>query len=172
MRRLVAVLPVAFLTALPLAAQAAHTTPLSVGADIGLFAPFEGGSTSSFTARVTADFYSWGPLGVRLAAGFANPELADEPFEGRADVVYASAGLIRDLSGSALRPYGHIGVGIYHLSGDGSGTQLGLSAGGGLRLPLSMRHLLLTPELEAHLISGDAPRFSLAVTIGLHTRPE
>jgi len=172
MRPLAALLPVVALAAAPLAAQQAGGTPLSLGADIGMFAPFEGGSSSSFTARVTADFYTWGPLGVRFAAGFANPQVGDEPFEGRADMVYASAGLIRELRDVHFRPYGHVGVGIYHLSGNSSGTQLGLSLGGGLQLPLSMRHLLLTPELTGYLISGDAPRFSLALTVGLHTRPE
>ncbi len=160
------------MAAAPLAAQTTGGTPVSIGADIGMFAPFEGGSSSSFTGRVTADFYAWGPTGVRVAAGFTNPELSDEPFEGRADIVYASAGLIRVVREASLHPYGHVGVGIYNLSGERSGTQLGLSFGGGLELPLSVRRLLLTPELTAHLISGDAPRFSLALTVGVHTRPE
>jgi Outer membrane protein beta-barrel domain len=172
MRPLALAVPIATFLAAPIAAQQAAGTPLSLGADIGMFAPFESGSSSSFTARVTADFYSWGPLGVRFAAGFANPELGNEAFEGRADMVYASAGLVRELRDVHLRPYGHVGVGIYHLSGDVSGTQLGLSFGGGLQFPLSTRHLLLAPELSAHLISGDAPRFSLALTVGLHTTPE
>ncbi len=172
MRLLALALPTAVLLAAPLAAQQAGRTPLSIGADIGMFAPFEGGSSSSFTARVTADFYAWGPLGVRFAAGFANPQLESDAFDNRADLVYASAGLIREVRGATFNPYGHVGVGVYHLSGDNTGTQIGLSAGGGLQFPLSMRRWLLTPELTAYVISGDGPRFSLALTVGLHTRPQ
>jgi len=172
MRRLALLVPAALLFAVPVAAQSAGTAPLSIGGDIGMFAPFEGGSSSSFTARVTADLYLWGPAGLRFAAGFANPELESEDVvDERADVVYASAGLIREVRDAALRPYGHVGIGIYHLTGERNGTQLGLSAGGGLQFPVGTNGLLLTPELTAHLISGDAPRFSLALTVGLHTRP-
>ncbi len=172
MRRLALLATAALLPAAPAAAQAAGRAPLSIGGDIGMFAPFEGGSSSSFTARATADLYLWGPAGLRFAAGFANPELEGEDVvDQRADVVYASAGLIREVRDASLRPYGHIGVGIYHFTGDRNGTQLGLSAGGGLEFPVGADGLLLTPELTAHVISGDAPRFSLALTVGLHTRP-
>ncbi len=158
--------------AAPCAAQTAADAPFSFGADVGIFAPFEGGSSSSFTARVTGDVYWWHPLGVRFAAGFANPSLGDEPFEGRVNMVYASAALIQTLPGGSPRPYWQTGIGIYHFSGDGAGTQLGLHLGGGLEIPISLRRMFLAPELTAYVISGGAPRFSLALTVGLHTKPE
>jgi len=71
-----------------------------------------------------------------------------------------------------LHSYGHAGVGIYHLSGDRSGTQFGLTVVGGIELPLGIKHLSVTPELTGHVVSGDAPRFSLALTDELHLKPE
>jgi hypothetical protein len=121
---------------------------------------------------VTTDLYPWGALGLRFAAGFANPDLADGPFEHHVDTAYLTGGLIHSFRESKLHLYAHAGVGIYHLSGDRSGAQLGLRCGTGVAVPLSLHHLLLTPEITAHLVSGDAPRFSLALTAGLHTRPE
>ncbi len=167
-----AVLAVASIaTAVPAAAQTAAGTPFSFGADVGIFAPFEGGSSASFTARVTGDFFWWRPLGMRFAAGFANPSLGDEPFQGHVNMAYVSAALIQTFSGTP-RPFWQGGVGIYNLSGNGRGTQLGVHLGGGVQIPLSLRRTFLAPELTAYVISGDAPRFSLALTVGLHTRPE
>jgi len=156
----------------PAFAQSGGGTPVSFGADVGLFEPFEGGSSASFTGRVTADVYWWRPLGVRFVAGFADPTLGDEPQDAHVGTGYLAASVIRPFTGGSLRPYGHAGVGLYHLSGDGSGRQLGLTFGGGIELPLSWKHTLLTPELTAHVVSGDGPRFSLALTVGLHTKPE
>jgi hypothetical protein len=160
------------LAAAPAVAQSLGGSPVSYGADIGLFAPFESGASSSFTGRVTADVYSWSPLGLRFALGFANPKMGNGPFEDHFNTIYLSAGLIRAFREGKLHPYGHAGIGIYHLSGDRSGTQLGLTVGGGLELPLGMRHFSATPELTCHVVSGDAPRFSLALTVGLHLKPE
>jgi len=162
---------VAALGAMPAVAQVGRGTPFSFGGDLGLFAPFESGSSSSFTARATADLYWWSPTGMRFALGWANPTLGDKPFDAGADITYLSASVIRPFSAGGLHPYGQAGVGLYHLSGDGSGTELGLTFGAGLELPLGWEHLLLTPELSAHVVSGDGPRFSLALTVGLHTRP-
>jgi len=156
----------------PASAQASGGTPVSFGGDVGLFAPFEGGSSASFTGRATVDVYWWRPLGVRFAAGFAEPTLGDEPRDAKVGIGYVAASLIRPFTEGSLRPYGHAGVGLYHLSGDRSGTQLGLTFGGGIELPLGWKHTLLTPELTAHVVSGDGPRFSLALTVGVHTRPE
>jgi hypothetical protein len=172
MRTIVIVVLLSVLAAAPAVAQSLGGSPVSYGADIGLFAPFESGASSSFTGRVTADVYSWSPLGMRFALGFANPKIGNKPFEDRFNTIYLSAGLIRAFSEGKLHPYGHAGVGIYHLSGDRSGTQLGLTVGGGLELPLGMKHFSVTPELTGHVVSGDAPRFSLALTVGLHLKPE
>ena len=161
-----------FLAAAPVAAQASAGAPVSFGGDVGLFAPFESGSSASFTGRATADVYWWRPLGMRFALGFANPTLGDEPADAHVGLGYLTAALIQRLGTGGLHPYGQVGVGIYHLSHNGSGTQLGLTAGGGVELPLRWKHTLLTPELTAHVISGDGPRFSLALTVGVHTRPE
>ena len=166
----------AFIVLLPLAAapalaQSGSSAPVSWGGDVGIFAPFESGSSSSFTGRFTADVYSWDRLGVRFAAGFASPTLGDAPSDAHADIVYVSGGLIQRLGGSAYHPYLHGGVGLYHLSGDRSGTDLGLAFGGGFELDIGIRGAALTPELTAHVISGDGPRFSLALTVGLHTKP-
>ena len=172
MRTIANITLVAVLAAAPVAAQTHGDTPVSFGADIGLFAPFESGASSSFTGRVTADLYWWSPLGMRFAAGFANPTLGDSPFDAHVDMGYVTASLIRPFKEGTLRPYGQAGVGVYRLSGDRAGTQLGLTFGGGLELSLGWKHVLLTPELTAHLVSGDGPRFSLALTVGLHTRPK
>lgn len=172
MRTLATMILLSALGASPAAAQPSGGTPVSFGADLGLFAPFEGGSSASFTGRVTADLYWWRPLGIRFTAGFANPTLGDEPRAARVDIGYVTASAIRPFKEGSLRPYGHAGVGLYHLSGDGSGTQLGLTFGGGVELPLGWRRTRLTPELTAHVVSGGGPRFSLALTVGLHTRPE
>jgi hypothetical protein len=172
MRMIAIITLVAALGAMPAVAQVRGGAPVSFGADVGLFAPFESGSSSSFTARATADLYWWSPTGMRFALGFTNPEIGDGPFKDRFNTVYLSAGLIRSVRGARLHPYGHAGVGIYHLSGDRSGTQLGLAFGGGVELAVGWRNVLLTPELTAHLVSGDSPRFSLALTVGLHTKPE
>jgi hypothetical protein len=152
----------------PAVAPSFGETPISFGGDLGLFAPFESGSSSSFTLRGTADFYWWSPTGMRFALGWANPDLGDEPFDASADITYLTASAIRPFSGGGLQWYGQAGVGLYHLSGDGSGTDLGLTFGAGLEFPLGWEHLLLTPELSAHIVSGDGPRFSLALTVGLH----
>jgi hypothetical protein len=109
---------------------------------------------------------------MRFALGWANPDLGDEPFDASADITYLTASAIRPFSSGGLHAYGQAGVGLYHLSGDGSGTELGLTFGAGLEFELGWEHLLLTPELTAHVISGDGPRFSLALTVGLHTRPK
>ena len=172
MRTIATVTLLSALAAAPAVAQGRGGTPVSFGADIGLFAPFESGASSSFTGRVTADVYSWRPLGLRFALGFANPEIGNGPFKDRFNTVYLSAGLIRPFREARLHPYGHAGVGVYRLSGDRSGTQLGLAFGGGVELPVGWRNVLVTPELTAHLVSGGGPRFSLALTVGLHTRPE
>jgi len=161
---------IVLLAAAPAMAQSAGGTPVSFGGDLGLFAPFESGASSSFTLRAAADFYWWSPTGMRFALGFANPTLGDEPFDAGADITYLSASVIRPFSAGDLHAYGQAGVGLYHLSGGGSGTELGLTFGGGLEFPLGWEHLLLTPELSAHIVSGDGPRFSLALTVGLHTR--
>jgi hypothetical protein len=171
MRTIAIITLVAALGAMPASAQSAGGTPVSFGGDLGLFAPFESGSSSSFTLRATADFYWWSPTGMRFALGWANPTLGDEPFDASADITYLSASVIHPFSAGGLQSYGQAGVGLYHLSGDGSGTNLGLTFGAGLEFPLGWEHLLLTPELSAHIISGDGPRFSLALTVGLHTRP-
>ena len=157
--------------AAPALAQSVTPAPVSLGGDIGVFAPFESGSSASFTGRFTADVYSWDKLGMRFAAGFANPTLGDKPFDSRANLVYVSGGLFQRLAASAYNPYLHGGGGIYHLSGYRSGTDLGLSFGGGFELPVRLRRAVLTPELSAYVISGDGPHFSLALTVGLHTRP-
>ena len=159
------------LAAAPALAQSATGAPVSFGGDVGLFAPFSSGSSSSLTGRFTADVYAWGPTAMRFALGFANPWLGDAPFQGHADTLYLTAGAIRKFERAGARPYGHAGVGIYHLSGKRSSTDLGLDFGGGFEVPLGMKHLLLTPELTGHVISGNGPRFSLALTLGLHTRP-
>jgi hypothetical protein len=109
---------------------------------------------------------------VALALGVANPKIGNGPFEDDFNTIYLSAGLIRAFREGKLHAYGHAGVGIYHLSGDRSGTQLGLTVGDGLELPLGMKHFSVTPELTGHVVSGDAPRFSLALTVGLHLKPE
>jgi hypothetical protein len=171
MRTIAIITLVAALGAMPAAAQSAGGTPVSFGGDIGLFAPFDSGASSSFTLRATADFYWQPPMGIRFALGFANPTLGDEPSDASADITYLTSSLIRSFSEGGLHPYGQAGVGVYHLSGDGSGTELGLTFGAGLEFPLGWEHLLLTPELSAHIVSGDGPRFSLALTVGLHTRP-
>lgn len=172
MRTIANITLIAVLAAAPTMAQSAGGTPVSFGGDLGLFAPFESGAGSSFTLRGTADFYWWSPTGMRFALGWANPTLGDEPFDASADITYLSASVIHSFSAGGLHPYGQAGVGLYHLSGDGSGTELGLTFGAGLEFPLGWEHLLLTPELSAHIVSGDGPRFSLALTVGLHTRPE
>jgi hypothetical protein len=172
MRAIAAITLGAVLMAVPAMAQSVGGTPVSLGGDLGLFAPFESGASSSFTLRATADFYWWSPTGMRFALGWANPTLGDEPFDASADITYLSASVIHPFSAGGLRPYGQAGVGIYHLSGDDSGNELGLTLGGGLEFPLGWEHLLLTPELSAHIMSGSGPRFSLALTVGLHTRPE
>ncbi|HVN32411.1 MAG TPA: outer membrane beta-barrel protein [Thermoanaerobaculaceae bacterium] len=162
-------LVVAF-AAVPVMAQAAGEPPVSFGGDLGLFAPFESGASTSFTLRATADVYWWSPTGMRFALGWANPTLGDEPFDASADITYLTASAIHPFSAGGLQWYGQAGVGLYHLSGDDSGTDLGLTLGAGLEFPLGWEHLLLTPELSAHIVSGDGPRFSLALTVGLHTR--
>jgi len=159
------------LNAAPAVAQTAVTAPVSFGGDLGIFAPFENGSSGSFTGRFTADVYSWDRLGTRFTAGFANPRLGDKPFDGRADMVFVTGGLIQRLAASAYHAYAHTGIGLYHLSGDRSGTDLGIDFGAGFEVPLGMAHVFLTPELTAYVISGIGPRFSLALTVGLHTRP-
>jgi hypothetical protein len=171
MRTIATITLVAALGAAPAVAQTQGGTPFSFGGDLGLFAPFESGSSSSFTVRATADLYWWSPTGMRFAAGFANPTLGDEPLDASADIGYVTASLISPFSEGNLRPYGQAGVGVYHLSGGRSGTELGLTFGGGLEFQLGWEHLVLTPELNAHIISGDGPRFSLALTVGLHTSP-
>ena len=155
----------------PALAQSEGPAPVSWGGDIGIFAPFESGSGSSFTGRFTADVATGDRLGLRFAAGFANPTLGGDALDSHADLVYVSGGVIQRLGASSYRPYVHGGVGIYHLSGDRSGTDVGLSLGSGFELRSGIARTVLTPELTAHLISGDAPRFSLALTVGLHTRP-
>jgi len=172
MRTIAIVSFVAALGAVPAAAQSARGTPVSFGGDLGLFAPFESGASSSFTLRATADFYWWSPTGMRFALGWANPTLGDKPFDASADITYLNASVIRPFSAGGLHAYGQAGVGLYHLSGDSSGTEIGLTFGAGLEFPLGWEHLLLTPELTAHLVSGDGPRFSLALTVGLHTTPK
>ncbi len=157
--------------AAPALAQTVPSGPVSLGGDVGIFAPFSNGSGSSFTARFAADIYAWNTLGMRFTAGFANPTLGDAPDDARADMVYVTGGAIQRLAGSTYRPYVHGGVGIYHFSGDRSGTDLGVSAGAGFEVPVGLRGAVLTPELTAHVISGDGPRFSLALTVGLHTTP-
>ncbi len=157
--------------AAPALAQPVGSGPISLGGDIGIFAPFQNGSGGSFTGRFTLDAYSWNTLGMRFAAGFANPNLGDAPSQSRADMVYVSGGLIQRLAGSAYRPYVHGGIGVYHFSGDRSGTDLGVSFGGGFELPSGFKGATLTPELTAYSISGDGPRFALALTIGVHTKP-
>jgi hypothetical protein len=171
MRSIAAFMLVAALAAVPASAQSIGGTPVSFGGDVGLFAPFESGASSSVTVRATGDFYWWKPVGMRFALGFANPTLGDEPLDARADITYLTSSLISTFSTEGLHPYWQAGVGIYHVSGDGSGTDLGLTAGAGLVLDPGWDHLLLTPELTAHVVSGDGPRFSLALTVGLHTRP-
>src|SRR5512136_797794 len=106
------------LAALPAMAQPAGRTPVSFGGDLGLFAPFESGASSSFTLRATADIYWWSPTGMRFALGWANPTLGDEPFDASADITYLSASVIQPFSAGSLHPYGQAGVGLYHLSGD------------------------------------------------------
>jgi hypothetical protein len=172
MRTIAAITLGVALVAVPAMAQAAGGAPVSFGGDLGLFAPFESGASSSFTLRGTADFYWWSPTGMRFALGWANPTLGEEPFDAGADITYLSASAIRPFSAGGLHAYGQAGVGLYHLSGDVSGTELGLTFGAGLEFELGWEHLLLTPELSAHVISGDGPRFSLALTVGLHTRPK
>jgi hypothetical protein len=160
------------LIAAPSTAQQAGGTPVSLGADVGLFSPFENRARSSFTGRVTADLYPWGALGTRFAAGFANLDLADGLFEHHVDTAYLTGGLIHSFREGKLHLYAHVGVGVYRLSGDRSGTQIALTCCSGVAVLLPLRHLLLTPEITAHLVSRDAPRFSLAPTVGLHTRPD
>ena len=172
MRAIPPCIVLAALAAAPVLAQAPTGVPTSLGADIGIFAPFENGSGGSFTGRVNADFFAWDTLGMRFAAGFANPQVGEDPFDNRADIVYLSGGLIQRIEGPKYRPYLHGGIGLYHLSGSVSGTDLGLSFGGGLQFPLGMSRLLLAPELTAHVLSGDGPRFSLALTVGIHSRPK
>jgi hypothetical protein len=172
MRTIATMILLSALASSPAAAQATGGTPASFGGDVGLFAPFEGGSSTSFTGRVTADLYWWRPLGIRFAAGFANPTLGDKPNDARVGIGYVTASAIRPFKEGSFRPYGHAGVGLYHLSGNSSGTQLGLTFGGGVELFTGWRRTLLTPELTAHVVSGGGPRFSLALTVGLHTRPE
>ncbi|HVN76171.1 MAG TPA: hypothetical protein VMT19_07645 [Thermoanaerobaculaceae bacterium] len=157
--------------AVPAAAQTAVTAPVSLGGDVGIFAPFESGSSGSLTGRFIADVYAWDRLGLRFAAGLANPDLGDRPFGGRATMVYATGGLIQRLNGSVYNPYLHGGVGIYRFSGDNSQTDLGLNFGAGFELQSPIRRTFLTPELTAYVISGDGPRFALALTIGVHTKP-
>lgn len=92
------------LAAAPAVAQSLGGSPVSFGADIGLFAPFESGASSSFTGRVTAVVHSWSPLGLRFALGFANPTIGDGPLEDRFNTIYLSARLIRAFSeGSSSR---------------------------------------------------------------------
>jgi len=157
--------------AAPALAESGVPTPVSWGGDVGIFAPFEGGASSSFTGRFTADVYSWDRLGIRFAAGFANPTLGGKPLDSRANLGYVSGGLIQRLTGSSYHAYVHGGVGLYHLSGDRSGTDLGVAFGAGFELPSGIGRAVLTPELTAHVISGDGPHFSLALTVGLHKRP-
>ncbi len=157
--------------AAPALGQAVIAGPVSLGGDIGIFAPFESGSSASFMGRFTADVYSWDRLGLRFTAGLANPDLGNGPFEGRATMVYGSGGLIQRLSGSLYNPYLHGGVGVYHFSDGRSQTDLGLQFGAGFELPVGIKRTVLTPELTAHVVSGDGPRFSLALTVGLHTKP-
>ncbi len=157
--------------AVPALAQSGSSTPVSWGGDLGVFAPFESGSSNSFTGRFTADVYWWDRLGVRFAAGFANPTLGDSPSESHADMAYLGGALIDRLTGSATHPYVYGGLGFYHFSGDRSGTDLGLSVGAGFEIDIGLKGAALTPELSAHVISGDGPRFSLALTVGLHSRP-
>ena len=157
--------------AAPTLAQSDAPAPVSLGGDIGIFAPSESGSGSSVTARFTADFYWWQRQGMRFAAGFANPTLGDTPNDASADMVYVSAGVIQRVTESSAHPYFHGDVGVFHFSGGLSETDLGLALGGGLEFASGIKGVLLTPEVNAYMISGSAPRFSLALTIGLHSRP-
>jgi hypothetical protein len=109
---------------------------------------------------------------MRFAAGFASPEAAERPFLHHVDTTYLAGGLIHSFREGKLYPYAHAGVGIHRPSVDRSGTQLGLTCDTGVAVALWPRHLSSAPEITAHRVSGDAPRFSLALTVGLHTRPD
>ncbi len=166
MKKVFPVLVLLLLVAPPLGAQS-QMPPYKVGADVGYFAPFESGWDGGFSARVNADLYYWDPLGLRLAFGVANPTHGDEPFRSHADTVYLTAGLIRAFRQGRYHPYLVGGVGYYHFSTPRSISELGLNFGGGVEMPLGRKRFTLAPELMAHIVAGDGPRFSLTALIGV-----
>jgi hypothetical protein len=151
-------------------AQTAPTVT-GLGAEIGYFAPFTSGWDGGFAAQVNADLGVQRPFGVRLALGVASPKTGDEPFRASADLAYFTVGAIRVFQQQRSHPYVHADIGFYHFNRTNTINALGLEAGAGVEIPFAPR-VTIAPELDAYLVSGDAPRFSIAALVGVHYRME
>lgn len=147
-------------------AQGAGDRP-SLGFSVGYWGPFGSDWDGGFTARFNAELPYQGPLGFRFTAGAADLARGSGPVTRSADLAFATAGAIYQLPTRPVETFVHGGVGVYRVGGGRTSTEVGLSAGAGMELPLAMKGVSLIPELTAHAVTGNGPSLSVMLTMGL-----